>query len=598
MLYFKNEQEKKLYEGIMELADAGFDDAVKMPRQWRGENGYHSQLVNQYVHSTHAALEYAYELMNRGRKEDIVRALEILDQVVPLQDRNPDHDTYGLWSYFAEEPLEEMAPPDWNWADFCGKRLVQIYAEFAEYLPDRQKQMVREAIIHACNSIIRRNMGPHYTNISIMGTLVTMAAGENLGEDYLVEYAKKRLKNLHAFNMGHGCYQEYNSPSYTWVVIDDIASMVRYIRDEESLKMFADLNDLAWRCIAEHYHFKTKQWAGPHARFYAMLEDDQLLMRIQRSLGYQISLVDLDKEGLAERLPLGFFSFDSICPAQYEKYFITPNTDTAVDAVYVRSDVREKNEIAVCRQSENYTLGTFYKSIFWNQKRNHLSYFGTEKAPVYCGLKCLHDGYDYSSGVIVTAQKGMRTLSAAGFGTDGGDTHCNLDLVKNATIWADDIRLRFEIGGAADTVDLVQTDERTFLIKMADASVRVQFPYAKFGNETVRFQITEKKGYANCTGEHRHISDVKCIDAVLYSGEKRAHCFTAMEECCCAVSFEIVPPGGQFHKPANAFVEDGMLKISQDDLAVQAPAAACRMEEFVQKAGAWRDGKEYQDIYL
>ena len=598
MLYFKNAKEKKLYEGIMKKADADYDDDVKMMREWRGENGYHSQLVNQYVHSTNASLGYAYELMNCGREGDVERAVQILYKVVPLQDTNPDNDTYGIWSYFVEESLDEMAPPDWNWADFCGKRLIQIYVEFGDSLPCDLKQMIREAIIHACNSIIRRNMGPHYTNISIMGTLVTLAAGENLREAYLVKYAKERLKKLYEFNIGHGCYQEYNSPSYTWVVIDDIASMVCYIKDEECLKLFADLNDLAWRCIAEHYHFKTRQWAGPHARFYAMLEDDQLLMRIQRSLGYQINLVDLEKEGLASQLPLGFFSFDSVCPAQFKKYFVTPNSDADIDAVYVRSEEREKNEIAVCRQAEAYTLGSFYKSTFWNQRRNHLSYFGTQEQPVYCSMKCLHDGYDYSSGLIVTAQKGMRTVSVIGFGTNGGDTHCNLDMVKDATIQASDVRIRFEIGGAVDTVDLEQTDDRTFLMRMEDALLRVQFPYARYGEEPVHFQITEENGHANETGGHKEVHDIKCIDVVLYSGEKKAHCFTDMAECCCAVSFEIVPNNGQFHAEAEAIVCDGRLRISQDGLAAEAPAAACRLEDFVQNARAYRDGREYQDIYL
>ncbi|MCI9218131.1 MAG: hypothetical protein HFH94_00060 [Lachnospiraceae bacterium] len=598
MLFFKNDKEKTLYEEIMKNLDARYDENVKMLREWRGENGYHSRLVNQYVHSTNASLGYAYELLNRGGKGDFQRAADILRKVVPLQDVNPENHTYGIWSYFVEESLEEMNPPDWNWADFCGKRLIQIFVEFGSGLPSDVRDMVREAILHACNSIIRRDMGPGYTNISIMGTLVTMAAGENLGEAYLTEYAQKRLGVLYDFNMKKGCYQEYNSPSYTWVVIDDIASMICYIRDEESLGLFRDLNDLAWRCIAEHYHYKTGQWAGPHARFYAMLEDDQLLMRIQRSLNYQIHLVDLGKEGLADRLPAGFFSFDSVCPDRFRNYFVTPNQEAAIDAVFVRSEKQAGNEIAVCRQAEAFTLGTFYRSTFWNQRRNHMSYFGTAKAPVYCALKCLHDGYDYSSGLIVTAQEGMRTVSVIGFGTNGGDTHCNLDMVKNAAISAEDMRIRFEIGGAVDDVELSQVDERTFLVHMADASVKVRFPYGKYGEEEVRFRITEEREHANETGGHKEVLHVKCIDAVLYAGARKVHCFREMEECCCGVSFEIVPKGGRFREDAAAVVRDGILTISQEGLEAKAPVRPCRMEEFSEKARAYRAGREYGEIYL
>ena len=110
MLFFKNDKEKTLYEEIMRNLDARYDENVKMLREWRGENGYHSRLVNQYVHSTNASLGYAYELLNRGGKGDFQRAADILRKVVPLQDVNPENHTYGIWSYFVEESLEEMNP--------------------------------------------------------------------------------------------------------------------------------------------------------------------------------------------------------------------------------------------------------------------------------------------------------------------------------------------------------------------------------------------------------------------------------------------------------------------------------------------------------
>ena len=71
-----------------------------------------------------------------------------------------------------------------------------------------------------------------------------------------------------------------------------------------------------------------------------------------------------------------------------------------------------------------------------------------------------------------------------------------------------------------------------------------------------------------------------------------------MEECCCGVSFEIVPKDGEFLEEAVAQVRDGILSVSQDGLKAQAPSAPCRMEEFPQKARAFRAGKEYCDIYL
>lgn len=91
---------------------------------------------------------------------------------------------------------------------------------------------------------------------------------------------------------------------------------------------------------------------------------------------------------------------------------------------------------------------------------------------------------------------------------------------------------------------------------------------------------------------------MKCIDAVLYAGARKVHCFREMEECCCGVSFEIVPKGGRFREDAAAVVRDGILTISQEGLEAKAPVRPCRMEEFSEKARAYRAGREYGEIYL
>lgn len=597
MIRFKNQQEKKLNDAIMARMDALYDENEKMITQYRGEHGYHSTLVNQWVHTTNGSLGYAYERMNRGEEGDFKEAQAILRRVVPLQDTDPAHDTYGIWSYFMEEPLDKMAPPDWNWADFCGKELLHIFMEHGERLDADVREMVRQAVIHCCNSIRRRDMGPHYTNISIMGALITMAAGEAFSLESLIAYAKKRIDTLYEFNMSHGAFQEYNSPSYTWVVVDNLAALMPYIKDEDCRKKFQDINDLAWRCIAEHYHYQTKQWAGPHSRFYAMLEDTQLLMRIQRALDYRIQLVSLDEEGLADKLPMGFFSSDSVCPAQYAHYFTEPTKEAEVDAVFVYGNCPADREIAVCRQKEAYNLGTFYKSTFWNQRRNHISYFGTEEKPVYCGMKCLHDFYDYSSGLMVTAQDGMRTISAVGFGTDGGDTHPSLDMVKDASIEAFDLRIRFEIGGAVDKITAIQEEEGRFLIDMGGEKIRIVFPYAKFGDNPISYTVTEEKEHINETGDHKHTGAIIGIDAILYHGEAKKICFTDLEECCCGVAFEIAAEGESFAGEITAGVMNGRLWVEQDHLRVEAPSAACTMSRFREEAKAYRGGKEYLEIY-
>ena len=134
MLYFKNEQEKELFFEVMARRDRSYDPDKRAISSWRGENGYHSTLVNQTVHSTRDSLTYAYELLNRDADGDRERSADILRHIVPLQDTNPENKTFGIWSYYIEEPLTQMSPPDWNWADFCGKELLRILLEHTEKL--------------------------------------------------------------------------------------------------------------------------------------------------------------------------------------------------------------------------------------------------------------------------------------------------------------------------------------------------------------------------------------------------------------------------------------------------------------------------------
>lgn len=90
-----------------------------------------------------------------------------------------------------------MSPPDWNWADFCGKELLQVTLDHSERISSELLKKVKEGIFHASHSIIRRNMGPGYTNIAIMGTYVTLVAGQILKDNQIGQYGKQRLKKIH-----------------------------------------------------------------------------------------------------------------------------------------------------------------------------------------------------------------------------------------------------------------------------------------------------------------------------------------------------------------------------------------------------------------
>ena len=60
------------------------------------------------------------------------------------------------------------------------------------------------ALIHACRSIQQRDIKPGYTNIAIMGTLVTYLTGHLLDERDLQQYADMRLRRFYDYTMALG----------------------------------------------------------------------------------------------------------------------------------------------------------------------------------------------------------------------------------------------------------------------------------------------------------------------------------------------------------------------------------------------------------
>lgn len=587
-----NVWEQKLFTKRMEADDELYDEDAHMMTEWRGENGYHSCIENRMVHSVAISLEYAYDLMVCDRAGDFDRAESIVRKVLPLQDT--EHDTYGIWPYYLEEPLEEMNTPDWNMADFNGKKLYQMLRDYGSRISGDLRLEMEMALEHACNSIMRRNMGPHYTNISIMGSYLTMAAGEYLQKEYLTEYALDRFRKAHDFMMETGAFQEYNSPSYTLIILSDLAAILHYVKSEEFRSLAKDLNDMAWRCLAKHYHYATKQWAGPHSRFYGMLQDNYLQIQIQRALDYRITLVPpIIESGLEKEVARGFFSLRSWCPKKYICYFVGETEERFEYTRYVRSEKFGENRIAASYVTPKYTLGTFDKAMFWNQQRSHISYFGTAEAPIYCDLKCLHDFYDYASGLSVTAQDRNLSLTVFGFCTDGGDAHPDLDLVKNGAIEAEDLRFRFEIGGTVEKIHIMQESAESFRVDMEDCSIRITVPYAVFGDRHAVCRITEEATHVNETGGHKDCGAVKCVDIILYEGEKTKIHFDKLQVCCGVIGFEILEKGRAAQEIPTVLYDKEKIMAKMAGLKVTAPMKACIMQQYFELSKSCSGGESY-----
>ncbi|MEI8089765.1 MAG: hypothetical protein WCG63_09250 [Opitutaceae bacterium] len=517
---------------------AQYDPTEHMLRRPFSSPGYHTTLTGGFVHSTRDSLAYAVGLLDTGRATDLDRAIEVIRRVVALQDSDPTSKTYGIWSWFLEEPLARMSPPDFNWADFNGVSLLQIARDHRERLPADLARAVDNSILYACRAIKQRNVGPSYTNIAIMGTYVTLVAGELYELPEFKSYGLDRLRRFYDYTHANGAFEEYNSPTYTLIALYELSRLKAHVRSLEAQPMIDALVSRAWEEIATHFHSPTRQWAGPHSRAYTSLNRSAALAAIQRGTAGRVQLGadDPDREEL--RLPLA-------CPAHLEPLFGPLTTPRTVTETFIK----RTETVGTSFLHPKFALGSVNHGDLWNQRRPLLLHFGSTARPGYVQLRFLKNNYDFSSAIFTGTQREGLVLGAVHLVTDGGDTHISLDKVKAGKIRARDLRLRFEIGGPAAQ----QVRTTTQQIKTPDLDISIRFARARFdGHEA---QIT--------TGGD---GSMQWVDAVFYNGPDREFDLAALDEAFAAFAFCV----GTAIEPTLK-LEAGQATVTAADLSLVAP---------------------------
>ena len=521
MTTLSSDQHSELLAALAPL-DARYNPTQRMLREPFHSPGYHTTLSGGYVHPTRSALSYAVALLDSGEPWRRERAVNILDRVMALQDQDPASRTYGIWSWFLEEPLTKMSPPDWNWADFNGTQLLQVAMDHRDRLPTDLAQRLDESIHHAARSIQRRDVGPGYTNIAIMGTYVTYVAAEFYGLLDLLDYARMRLKRFYDFTLEQDGFTEFNSPTYTVVALRLLSLMRMHIREASAQRMIGELHDIGWRDVARHFHVPTAQWAGPHSRCYATFLRPETLAFIQRACQGAVDFFppgELPPSAEAARLRLD-------CPERYRSAFVALDGPREVAQTFIKSgtslraiDIGHSAPVmGVTRLEPSFALGSANRMCFWNQHRPLVAYWGTRAWPQALQVRFLHDGYDYSSAQVFCVQSGGCVLAGVNLATDYGDTHISLDKVQDATIRARDLRLRCEFlnmpegwqPGAWKVGQVAHLD-------LGAAQMDLCVPYATFGGWPIRAEVG------------REGSSVY-LDVVLYQGEERAVNFAELGE--------------------------------------------------------------------
>jgi len=578
---FSSQQQKSAFLKALRNQDARYDSIEKMIRRPFSSPGYHTTLKGGYVHPTRDSLIYAVALLDSQEPDRLKRAQDILRKVISLQDQDPNSRTYGIWSWFAEEPLEKMSPPDWNWADFLATQLLQVAHDHMTRLPEDLQKLVKDSIIHAAHSIKRRNVGPGYTNIAIMGTYVTLSAGELFGDTELIDYGKKRLRTFYTYTFRQGSFREYNSPTYTVVAINELSRMLRHIKDPTSQRYLRELNRFAWYHLARHFHAPTRQWSGPHSRCYSTLLRDSTKAFIQRATNNKINF--LPESHAYESLDAHRIGAE--CPKVFLRYFTELTEPRLEIETFTRNAPGKHDIIGTTYLHPDYTLGSVNIGDLWNQRRPLLAYWNSGSAPVAMRLQCLHDGYDYSSATTFAIQDKPDILGAVVFATDRGDTHISLDRLKNATIKAKNLRLRllFE-GNIADLKipnDIALNKPLRFV--SGPVTCNFQIAYAVFGDYPINIETGRNDSSA-------------WLDVILYQDDQTDINFAEISQAAIIFTLSLNTNASQSNMEEVKTIVNNQSKIvnisaSWHDMSLTVPAKPMKTSAQHAATSAMQNGK-------
>lgn len=510
-----------MYEIHLKNVDKGYEkydsDLGMFYEDFDSPNAYHTNLRKGRYHRYVTNSDMVVALFDTGRKRDIEVAKRVLKNVLAGQCRKRG-DTYGLWPYFYEEPLEKMDAPDWNMANFNGINLLQILIDYKDKLDDKLYEETKNACIMACDSIIRRDVTIKYTNVSVMDIYMTVVCGAMFDEK-IFDFGIDKLKRFYYYVMNQKSYEEYNSPTYSVIIANIFGLMLRHIKDAEALKMINELNDLAWKMIAEHYHKKTGEWTGPHSRAYFQFIDNSRRSFFEKALDFKISLCDEKTFGLMD------MRYDVKCPEKYKELFTTDkNIDVkrmlSAGFLYPRFGYTRVESMYM---TADYAISSFHLGNGWNQARNVVMYLGDRNKKYCVRMRILHDGYDYCSGFENSVQEKSAVMTLVNFATNCGDTHEDLDKVVNATISANDIRVRYEIETNTETVkdDVeIKKEGNRFDIQIAGQRIQIGYEFSEFGDFEPYTEVKLNEKYA-------------CIDLVLYTGKRKDINFKKLQSAAC-----------------------------------------------------------------
>ncbi|MEL6108586.1 MAG: hypothetical protein AAFU85_21480 [Planctomycetota bacterium] len=504
--------------------DHRFDESVGLLRLTFQGPTYHSNLpIGSSVHPFRESGIYAIGLLQRESEGDSERANQILEGIVAAQDQDPDSKAYGVWPWHLEEPLESMPVVDPNWADFMGALIAQALVDHSHQLPSSLTVQLENALRLAAVHIRRRDVGPGYTNIAVLGGCVCAAAGELLGEPTLLEYGRERLKSVVADAKANGGFAEYNSPPYSQVVIGECERTLQLVKDPETRAAAKDLWERTWQVIVGSYHPSTQQWAGPHSRAGSQRLKPSSVQFLNRRTSWKVATHPA-MESIFQ-LPSRYLIVDPISAEGLIRSESTAFNQT-LRREFVRSNDPSRSRIATTWKGDDACLGSINYSSLFVQRKPLIGYWSTPEDPaIVFACRCLSDGNDFASMGIRSTQQASRIESTFEPMKNLGYTHTRLDRPPDNRFLLRDVRIRYQLRGNKVRID--QTGLGQFRLSAGERAVELTLKAGAFFGQPIRWEAGRE-------------GDVVYVDIVCWRGQPMEFDFSDSDSTDISVVAELV----------------------------------------------------------
>lgn len=219
---------------------------------------------NGVFHESRAGARLAGQLVANGTPQDLALAEKVLEATLNCQERHPDDPHYGNFYWMAEDDVVV----DLNAVEFNLSRLIPMMIRHADRLTPAMQARVLEAIRLGLEEIRRLDVHVGYSNIAALDIVNSCLGGELLAQEDIAQRGYEKLARWMDFTDQSGIPREYNSPTYTAVIIRELKTLTDLTRHEPTRTRARTMVARLAVSVGLHIHRATGRWAGPHGRAY------------------------------------------------------------------------------------------------------------------------------------------------------------------------------------------------------------------------------------------------------------------------------------------------------------------------------------------